>query len=290
MSLRIDFKEDWKRYVAAELKSLGFFYSTKLDLFNNSLRLLSLRRRIPLNTPRSVVKAKDFAVPNPYRTSFRNFEQAIRRGDSLRPYLSEKVGKLHYEDQLLNDWGIHHFHLGNTLLANGFIARTRDVAFGFVTAESVFFIAVLPHGKDHGNVWVNTTLIHILHENWPDLIEQYRAPLTATPLSAESRKRMRDCNANVTVSANDGTVYFAPGGGIMSNGVSMKDSMTLQRLFRDLEVFEARVRNQERAVRAALDASESQKIELQMKFDAADLYLHDPASGKKLSLARFIAD
>lgn len=36
----------------------------------------------------------------------------IEQGVDLGPYLSKKIADLDYDDDLLNDWGVHHLHLG----------------------------------------------------------------------------------------------------------------------------------------------------------------------------------
>jgi hypothetical protein len=87
----------------------------------------------------------------------------IELGIDLRPHISRKIVDLHFDDDLLNEWDIHHLHLGTTLDANGFVKRTGPVLFVRFDRQNAYFINVLGHGS-----WTNQDMIRIIHRKWPE--------------------------------------------------------------------------------------------------------------------------
>ncbi len=137
---------------------------------------------------------------------------------------------------MLNDWGIHHLHLG-TSLKNGFAKRTGAVLFARFTDETAFFINVLDHSKNASlQPWFDQALVRILHKNWPESISQFRVYGVQIPPShsydtiKESREdkievagetAIRISKGNTYVSVED-AVYVLIGGGYTTDGTSME--------------------------------------------------------------------
>ena len=83
----------------------------------------------------------------------------------------------------------------------------------------LFVVQALPHDHD---VRVDTSRLQILHDNWPEGIASgkwHSVPGEAT-LSSK-RLSLRDQNANFATTMTDGTVYLAPGGGLMFSRVRL---------------------------------------------------------------------
>lgn len=57
--------------------------------------------------------------------NFAIFQAKIENGDKLWPHLSRKIENVLDLDLLLDDWGIHHFHLSEAVDSDGFVNRNR---------------------------------------------------------------------------------------------------------------------------------------------------------------------
>lgn len=92
------------------------------------------------------------------RPNLEAFFAAVERGDDLTPYLSLRAVEKGYrppdpgqnlpnwddKDFVLNVFGLHHFHLGMTVV-NGHIERTDEVLFAHVTRDTLKPIALFDH-------------------------------------------------------------------------------------------------------------------------------------------------
>lgn len=140
------------------------------------------------------------------------------------------------EDLLLNDWGIHHFHLGQNPEKSGFIERTGPLLFAHVTADSVFCLGVYPHGS-----WTQQDLIRVIHENWPGVISTKKIngiiELSHT-LTDDEIAQLRKAGVQTMVQVAPGIVYTPLGGGYSTAGTSVESTMRVNwymRLLRNLE-------------------------------------------------------
>ncbi|MDH6268475.1 hypothetical protein M2360_003881 [Rhizobium sp. SG_E_25_P2] len=66
-------------------------------------------------------------------------------------------------DLLLNDWGIHHLHLSNTVENDGFTTRTKGVMFAIFTYEEAYLIDTFDHKS-----WSSKQAVRKVISNWPD--------------------------------------------------------------------------------------------------------------------------
>ena len=75
-----------------------------------------------------------------------------------------------------------------------------------ITDTDIYLIQVLPHVEEE---WVNTQLIQILHDNWPETIAHANHRLMKPEtFSTLKRQSLRSYNANFVVTVPDGTVYL----------------------------------------------------------------------------------
>lgn len=168
---------------------------------------------------------------------------------------------------MLNDWGIHHFHLGENMKGD-FIERTGPLLFALLVENKFYAIGIFNHGS-----WADQDIVEIIHRNWSSVVEQYRIKgiISSTPLTEEERLTLRKKNANSFVTVQDGTVYAPIGGGMVSSGFNLQAVMTTDRqkmFLRNLEkhlesqlenfreVFEKRGYSGEPELEAILDITE----------------------------------
>ncbi|HBY84816.1 MAG TPA: hypothetical protein DEO86_02990 [Colwellia sp.] len=264
--MKYDFENDWEEHVKSELLLIGFHYNHNKDITENSLNYFNMLRRTPSQTPRKVMFSKEFRCPDENKNGLNGLVKKIEDGVSLIPNLSKTIAKPNYSDATLDDWGVHHFHLGEREI-NGVVERTGNVAFVFILADYALFLQVLPHGKGQSNVWVNTTLIESIHNNWPEVICHLKTELSGTALTPKERLTLRKNNTNVDIKVSDGTVYFSPGGGLMSNGTAMNDFTRLQKLYRDIEYFDKVVALESEQIKMKISSPTGQ---LNLKLDFSE--------------------
>lgn len=219
----IDLKHDFANFCRDLLVGLGYKVEEVANIVDdgNAIRaLLGVRRRLVPPQGRSIAKAKVFVCPPEHAQGLAEIERKIESGEDLAPHLSTRLLKLHYKDDLLNHWGVHHLHLGTSIEADGFVQRTKHLLFCRFEDENVYFIGVLLHE----GAWTLQRLVEEIHSNWPDTIRRHRFQgVTADVLSDMQVKVLRSKNANHCVAVPDGVVYFPLGGGVTSSGDNMID-------------------------------------------------------------------
>jgi hypothetical protein len=221
----LDFKSDLYEQARSTLLAEGFGQAEVAAITDPMTVLFEYRRRqvAPL---RRVVRESTRMGSNPQRLTFSSAIEEIKRlsnaGLDLSPYQSRRMEQAQFNDRLLNDWGIHHFHLGTSTDPDGYITRTGPLLFALVTADTLYLLDIMHHGS-----FVDVDLIEIIHGDWPEVIDswRYRAPEPAPALTPEQRKNIRKNGVNVRVQVSDGTTYLPPGGGQMVSGASTAASV-----------------------------------------------------------------
>ena len=218
--VEVDLEGDFVDFCLAELDRIGYA-TLGLDARTTVRRFFSVRRRLVSMQPRKVIKANKFPCPPQHLGALAEVERRIVAGDDITPYLSRQIRDIHYQDGLLNHWGLHHLHLGDNLESDGFAERTNLLVFARFSDEFAYFLAVLPHR----GAWTLQKLIEISHANFPASLKRYRQRgAKGTPLTDQQVSNLRGKNVNHTVTVPDGTVYLPPGGGVASSGDSALDT------------------------------------------------------------------
>ena len=230
-----NFYSDWVAELRQELRQFGHQVASRSDEEITHI-YLNLQKRLIEPKPRQVWRSREFQCPDDLHQGLSLVECAIRRGDDLSPHLSRFIKQPNYNDPLLNHWGIHHLHLGTSIDADQFVRREGPLLFAMFDPESAFLINVYPHGA-----WEMQDMVRILHENWPETIEQYRlndVTGLANPVSDQDIKVLRKKNINAFVEIAPNIVYAPIGGGSTSSGISIEVVRQADHIKRRLEEFE----------------------------------------------------
>ena len=238
-NLRLDFIRDWHQHVVAELARLGYAVDATESIEALTYKYYNVARRRILSQPRQIFEARVFVCPQQHGGGYAALKAKIIAGDDINPNLSKRLLSAEYEDLLLNDWGIHHFHLGDTKV-RGFVERTGPLLFAYVAQDAVYCIAV----RDH-QAFSEKALLAILHENWPDVLARFRMrgviSVDVEYTDAE-RAVLRNAGIQTLVQVVPGVVYYAPGGGYTSAGTSLAAQMWTNRRLREIHFLEEYVR------------------------------------------------
>lgn len=187
-------------------------------------------RRIVTAIPRKIHKAETFSVPQEHAVALNTIEQKIRNGEWIVPYLHRKITLPDYDDLLLNDWGIHHLHLGTEVCADGFVNRTgqllyvcfRDTIDFYGSGDiDAYFIGVMDH-----HTFTAQTLIQIMYDNWPHILQPVKigGKLYGDRPTDEDIRALRKGHVMYCLEMNDGTALFPPGGGLTTAGTAAIDT------------------------------------------------------------------
>lgn len=218
--LDIDLQEDFNSRVYADLKRVGYMDA---DRKHAVFQYYNLRKRQIEAKQRNVVRSKEFECPAGYELALQEFEEKAKRGDNLIPFQSEKIKDISYNDMLLNDWGIQHFHLTRRFRADGFAQRSQYQIFAYITASTVYMIQVFPHNAE--NLYSRRELVRILRDNWPELMERFHIKgVTGLTEKIDDHDygELRKANITTFLELGDNEVYGMIGGGYASNGDSME--------------------------------------------------------------------
>lgn len=219
MEIEIDLIKDWVDVLKQQMISWGYEFSGKEDNQEISFAYYNLMKRIVNPVPRKVVFSSEFTCPNKYRKGLNILIDKLERGEAVTNNLSKSIGDLKYNDGLLNDWGVYHFHLGTKIEDGGFVERSGPLLFARLDNKFAYFINVLSHGS-----WSKKDILRCVYENWPESIERYRLHGVS---SIEDQPTDNDVatfrkNGISTLIQFDDNAYFSPGGGYMSSGISME--------------------------------------------------------------------
>ena len=167
----IDFKKDCAEILRERLKAAGYVVDSDVVLEQVLIKYFNVLKRRIASQPRTVITSKEFACPEEFKAGLSLIVKKAANGEDLTPHQSRLLMDSNYIDLLLNDWGIHHFHLGTAVKQSGLIGRTGLLLFARVTAAQFYLLDVLAHQN-----WTRLRLIEIMHTNWPDSIRVNKIP------------------------------------------------------------------------------------------------------------------
>lgn len=234
----IDFLADWRATLQQRLTGMGYPANPSDSFQIVSTKYFNARHRRITQQPRDILKAPQFSCPPELAMALSRLGNAIQVGTDLMPYQSTRLSSPKFDDYLLNDWDIHHLHLGtgpHPKVPN-FVARSGPVLFARLTSNTAYFIGVLAHGS-----WTMIQLIEILHQNWPSSIQEQRiagAVATEKKPADIDVEMLRGANVNTLLEIAPGVVYRPLGGGYTLDGTAMRVAMTVTRSVQTLRKLE----------------------------------------------------
>lgn len=219
-SIEIDLLSDLQNISKHRLYDMGFEVADKTE--EDWIRLFfNVQKRLVTNTPRTLLKSKEFVCPPQYSEALKEIEEKIIYGQSLSMYMSKTILDLGYKDLLLFDWNIHHFHLSKRKSCDGFVKRSDFELFVFFTEDIAYLIQIYPHSKS--NLYSTQEMIKILHNNWPDLIATNKIQgVLSQKVTDADYGALRKAGITTFVEVGDETIYGVIGGGYATDKSSVE--------------------------------------------------------------------
>ena len=223
INIEMHFFKDYVDILRTRISSEGFQIDHSMSdsdfchlYFNYQKRKIQMR-------PRTIQISKEFQCPPELQAGLASIKRKILQGEDLTPHLPLEICDLDYNDLLLNDWGIHHLHLGIQPHPTRpkFVERTGPVLFVKFENDTAYFLTVMEHGRGH-SPWFKQELVKIIHKNWPEIISQYRLNIKSTSTFSDKEIRQSRRNRiNTILTMDDGTTYIPIGRGYSSSGESI---------------------------------------------------------------------
>lgn len=243
----MNFQNDLKQLLLEDLKKNGYEIPSTATLFEVVRVHKDLRNRIIQPRPRTVHLSREFQSKLPSLPNLSSIKSILRKasvGEDLNPYQSKRLRDFDYQDELLNDWGVHHLHTSDKVGKGGFNERTSLLLFIVVREKDLYVLDAKDHAPS-ADAFANLNLLEIIKENWGDKFGI--APLIGVTLPAPSSNeevlKTRKAGLATLVRLPNGEVYGAVAGGTASDGSSLL--VTRQAMF-ELE----RIQTWERNIRA----------------------------------------
>jgi len=285
MPIDIDLRKDYYLIQRKELSSVGIEIDQTKPIDEIPYIFYNFLKRKITPQPRKIVKANDFTCPPDLLPGLDNLEKKIIAGDDLTPHLSKRVFRdFEGADYLLNDWGIHHLHLGITM-ENGFVKRTIPVLFCIVTEDIIYFIAIKLHGE-----WTDQSLLTTVYKNWPDLIKSFIIPGAISLVNKQTNKdieELRKGHVNHFIELETGVVLFPPGGGYATDGTSNEVVDKAHKAMRVITDFEEKIKANENNIRKriiAINKTPARKLKFKLEIKEHDLVAYEIYSKTPFSI------
>lgn len=233
--------------------------------------LINLERRRIEPRPRAVHMAADLVVPAVVQLGFDLVKRTAETGGDLNLHLSATVkNDADYDDSLLNDWGMHHLHLGDTAMttgkSSGLMQRTSALLFAIVRTDDIYFVGLGEHGD-----WTRKRLIETANAHWPQLFggRSVTGFRLAEQVTEEDHLLLRK-HGIVTPSEIEGVLIFSPGGGYSTSGRSLEVTAAADSVARLARHYEGRFQSMVPEILVAAEKRGVKTAELEFHYMGAE--------------------
>jgi len=183
-----------------------------------------------------------------------DIQHIIESGGDVTPYLSKTINNSNCKDEMLWEWGIHHFHLSSERDKTGFIKRADYLLFAMIYDDAALFIDVRKHRHPEGLEWVRQDLLETVHSNWPQIPYSHELiGVTGDVVSDKEKGELRRKNASHIMDLQ-GHAIAPTGGGLLLSGSSTLCRVQADKLIWDLDRHEKILGGSVDELQAALKA------------------------------------
>lgn len=220
------FKKDLGEFFAIQLTLGGYEFPRDEDAWGLAALYYALRMRTISRRSRVVhwsaeLQAKRVILAADTSLALNTIEAESLAGEDLNPRMSRRQNDVECHNDLFNDWGILHLHLGARSPRTGELARgTSNLLFVVVREDAIYFVDQRSHGAFSDD---DLGLIEIIHRNWPELIAHARTedqdPTDPTVSPGRALVKLRKAGFIVPTVLSDGACYIVPGGGVVRSKI-----------------------------------------------------------------------
>ena len=174
-----------------------------------------------------------------YVTPIETIRGRLESGGDLSEFLSKGASDARFNDGLLSDFGVHHFHLGaKPHPRSRRVERTDVLLFVHVQSSDAYLLDVRKHPNSRDSAdfgWSDVDILNIIDSNWPEVLKPYIVPgVEGNAPTDEQRKELRRKNMNVVTQVGDKTIA-PPGGGHLANGANLACKVQAMKLLSQIK-------------------------------------------------------
>ena len=227
------------------LDSAGVYYKNKDDTNRLVIRYYTFCEKYVFPTKRAVyvseeLQSKIGTLPLAIRAALIKMQQWVEAGEDINCFQSKGLygkGSRDYQNAL---YGVIHLHLSASkddakpvILNDRFSKRSEYLLFAKFKNDAAYFIDVLHHpeiltpNNQAGIEWTSSTILLILENNWPELIENTKIPGATMIVGAGKPYNQTDLDI-AALTANGITTFiqgkdglYLPNLGVASSGDSI---------------------------------------------------------------------
>lgn len=254
----VDFKADLRETAIATLEAHHVRYKKSDSLHTLLVRLYTFWGKYISPQKRNVLISKELSenlatYPQSVQSAFRKMVEWTEAGIDINCFQSRGLygqGARDYQNMI---YGVVHLHLSAKkedkrpiIKKDGFAKPGQYLLFAHFDNANAYFIKILEHpqalGTD-GNIateWISKDILYIMEHNWPGLLAD-RKINGMSLCDSEGNPIELDDKAIATLTSNHINTFFradsslyAPEGGIVGSGDSMKAIMSADRALRDV--------------------------------------------------------
>ena len=219
--------------------------------------------------------AKKSSLSNLELKAISALESDSLSGKDLTRYLSTRMQSASFQDNLFNEFGLVHFHLGEpsdpkpslqTSLVR-FVGRTAKLLFAYPTMDAIYILDLLDH-----RAFSEKVLMEILLSNWPNCLAGYKfknfpAPHVADRPTSQEIGMAWKKGLSVPLALSDNRVYSPPGGGLSTAGTSIRATTMADDLFNVARWIQNEL---ESNLEQILEAMKLDKLEISLVYEKAE--------------------
>lgn len=284
----IDLKGDLRRLAIDSLIQAGAAFSPTDDLERLLLAVFTLEERLITPVPRKVCMTPEFEraltrLSKSERTAADELIGALEQGHDVSKRLSKLSRRPNKTDDLLVDWGLHHFHLGADRSENKRVTgRTVLLGFAHITPSHAYLVDIRGHDS-----FAEPQLVELLFRNFPEVAAKHKirgidSLSHPAPASSAEVKKMRRARVN-TLRQIDGEHFFGPGPGFMASGHSFNAVRRLNVTMHKIDALERALMNQmpkvHQAARKVIPDIALSEMEFGLIYENGESLVHEKRTG-----------
>lgn len=218
MPLKMDLMRDFAGLLRQRLTAKGYSAQGSETDEETFTRYLNVLNRSIEPRPRATKKAAGFSCPPDHQAGLDSLIKLSESGSNIRPYQSTGMENDKYDDGMLNDWGLQHFHMGTSPHPTipGYVSRTGPLLYAVVKPDTLYCIAILQH-----NQWSNQQLLEAMHQNFPELTgagtfksSTLKPQGLAVNYTDNEVQQLRNAGITPITQRTSGAIMMGPGGGV----------------------------------------------------------------------------
>ena len=292
--VELDREKEIKKDLLNEIKS-NKEELAELNLNDLLLTYLNLHRKGIEKRPRKVLISQELKRNPIYKKKRKIIQKILKKlekGEDISIYLSHRAVEPRQQDLLLNNWGIHHLHLGEKIETKprnrqGLAKGTKELLFARFEKDVVYLLDI----KDHKS-FSSKEFLGIIHNNWPKSIEQYRVNVIDISHNASDEEIFQLWNAGYTVfikifdNENKPVIYFPIGGGISTARTATIDSSRLMSILREWRGIEKTLEKHKKKIQNYILSQTKVRyniLRFALRMEKSEVYLEEANSGLKFT-------